>query len=152
MAGGQEGTSVWGGGGRGGKQRLRLPSGARNNKGTCLPAVSAPTSISAAAGIQAKGNNNPASGCPEKKCHLRVCNVVKILALKLPRRLGKVYAWDIYRKCKHGKQFASWKLSSEVFSRPVKPHPWPLPMCSMTPRRVTGNAVSNFGIFKILEP
>lgn len=148
MAEGRESSSVWGGGGRGGKQRLPLPITAWNGTGTCLPAASAPTSsTSAAAGIQAEENNNPVPGRPEINVSSMCVFLVKILALKLSRGSGKTCACGIYRKCKRGNQFASWKLSSEVFSRPVKPHPWPLPRRSTRPHRNTGNAGSDFRIF-----
>lgn len=101
MAGGQEGTSVWGGGERGGNQTLSLPISAWNGPGTCLPAASALiSSISASAGVQAKGNNNPVSGCPEKNVSSTCVFVVKIPALKLSRGSGKVCACGIYRKMK----------------------------------------------------
>lgn len=125
-----------------------FPITAWNGTGTCLPAASAPTSsTSAAAGIQAEGNNNPVPGHPEINVSSMCVFVVKILALKLSRGSGKTCACGIYRKCKHGNQFASWKLSSEVFSRPVKPHPWPPPRRSTRPHRDTGNAGSDFRIF-----
>lgn len=131
---------------------MPLPISAWNGTGTCLPAASAPTSsTSAAAGIQAEGNNNPVPGHPEINVSSMCVFLVKILALKLSRGSGKTCACGIYRKCKHGNQFASWKLSSEVFSRPVKPHPWPLPRRSTRPHRDTGNAGSDFRIFKALR-
>uniref|UniRef100_A0A8C9N4Z9 Zinc finger AN1-type containing 2A n=1 Tax=Serinus canaria TaxID=9135 RepID=A0A8C9N4Z9_SERCA len=56
------------------------------------------------------------------------------------------------QKRKHGNQFASWKLSSEVFSPSVKAHPWPLPTHCTRPHQDTGTAVSHFRICQDLEP
>lgn len=87
---------MWGGGG---KAEVAPSHQCLQCTGTCLPAVSAPTSsISGMLGSKRRGTTALSQVVLKNNVSSTCVYVAKILAFKLARGLGKVCAWGIYRK------------------------------------------------------